>query len=836
MKRKKMPVLLLTAVCCLAMLPTAAVATTAAEPATQTEIMVSDTELVDSGLSYVETVETIANPGAGYTTTDWYTCAPGNTPIHDKNGNVVLMFIDIGKFSSGANGTTNEDGTYVEGTDYDLDEQFFQNVRASFENCRKNGSTIAVRFRYDANGKDNPEPATFDQVLRHIQQIKENGLLEDYKDILMFVETGFVGKWGEQHGGKYTSLDYKVQLVNAMLDCVPKEVPITVRTPNIFEKWAGITTEEMATYVAEPDSDAARIGLYNDGYMGSDSDLGTYSNRAAQTAWMEKQMEHTYYGGGFFGDLDLGVTCDTYLPENAIPEMYRTHLSYINANIYQLYKDYTFGKEYDVENGDHSAYYGQTVFQFIRDHLGYRFVIRDSKLSKQVTAGDTLQCQLSIENTGFANPIRKMKAEVLLEKDGDYIQTTVDIDPTTWLSCTTTDIPLTIQLPGDLEAGNWNVYLRLSIGNQDIPDSTLRTVHFANADVWDGMLGANRIGTVAVTAATDAEQLTQHNFYQVTETPMISDGSRYTRKEVVSTDGKRSGETEWREDALYHNEDNSNLYLTNDDQYLYVMAEMPMEDVVSPVYNLQIIHADPKNPTATKRYWMYHMRNGYVYFNQGSYAGTACKYNGNCVEWKIPFSVLELEPGTELTSVRVMIQDSSVDGWKVTSDQYADRSYVVTDTFLTYNAPRSMVLKEGESISLSTVTTLTGATYQWYHDDVAIPDATESQYTISDATTDTIGSYTVEITAPSGTKKTLSICDVTDVLSSVKMGDVNGDAFVDLLDVVLLQKYLIRKTDGSEINVQQADCQPDETLDVLDLVVLKRMLFPPSEPETEQGL
>ena len=113
MKRKKIPILLLTAVCCLAMLPTAAVATTAAEPATQTETTVSDTELVDSGISYVETVETIANPGAGYTTTDWYTCAPGNTPIHDKNGSVVLMFIDIGKFSSGANGTTNEDGTYV---------------------------------------------------------------------------------------------------------------------------------------------------------------------------------------------------------------------------------------------------------------------------------------------------------------------------------------------------------------------------------------------------------------------------------------------------------------------------------------------------------------------------------------------------------------------------------------------------------------------------------------------------------------------------------------------------------------------------------------------------
>ena len=109
------------------------------------------------------------------------------------------MFIDIGAFSSGANGTTAEDGTYTEGTDYDLDDTFFTNVRATFENCRKNGCMIAVRFRYDANGKTNPEPATFEKMLSHIQQIQDNGLLEDYKDILAFVESGFVGAWGEQH-------------------------------------------------------------------------------------------------------------------------------------------------------------------------------------------------------------------------------------------------------------------------------------------------------------------------------------------------------------------------------------------------------------------------------------------------------------------------------------------------------------------------------------------------------------------------------------------------------------------------------------------------------------
>ncbi len=821
MKQKKFLSFLLTTLFCLTMLPFSAAADTTVPTEKATEPASTEDTLVDAGIDYTETVETLSNPGAGYTTTDWYYCAPNNTKVHDKTGNLVLMFIDIGQFSSGVNGTTDDAGNYTEGTDYDLDELFFQSVRATFENCRKNGSTIALRFRYDSNGKGNPEPATFEQVLHHIQQIKDNGLLEDYKDILMFVETGFVGKWGEQHGGKYTSLDYKVQLVNAMLDCVPKEVPITVRTPNIFAAWAGITTAEMADYVAEPGSDAARIGLYNDGYMGSDSDLGTYSNRTAETAWMQMQMRHTYYGGEFSGNLDWAKKYDTYLPENAIPEMYRTHLSYINSNIYSLYKDYTFGAAYDVENVDNSAYYGQTVFQFIRDHLGYRFVIRDAKLSKTVEAGKQLQCQLSIENTGFANPIRPLKAEVLLEKGGTYIQTEVNIDPTTWYSCTTTEVPLTLQIPGDLEAGEWRVYLRLSIGNQGIADSALRTVRFANANVWNAMLGANQIGSVMIAETTEPRQLTQHHFYQITEQEMpIANGTPLSYNQTFLTDGQRSSDTEWTEDTQYYATENTSLHITNDDQYLYVMAEMPMENVSSPVYNLQVTHTD-----TNERYWMYYMPNGFVYFNHGSYAGTVCKYVGNCVEFKVPFSILGLQSGTELSPVRVFIQDSSVSGWSTAANLIADRPYVVTDTFTTYNATRSVILKESEDFPLTAYCMLPDATYQWYHNDVEIPNATDATYCITKADETAIGEYRVKITIPSGMQKTLSICNVTDIWSDDLIGDVNADEKVDLLDVVLLQKYLLQKVDGSAISAEPANCYEDERIDICDLIVLKRMIL-----------
>ena len=75
---------------------------------------------------------------------------------------------------------------------------------------------------------------------------------------------------------------------------------------------------------------------------------------------------------------------------------------------------------------DNSAYYGDTVFKFIRDHLGYRFVLLDCDLSESVSQNGVLRVFTKIENTGFANPIMRQNAEIILEKDGNYIKTEVD--------------------------------------------------------------------------------------------------------------------------------------------------------------------------------------------------------------------------------------------------------------------------------------------------------------------------------------------------------------------------------------------------------------------------
>lgn len=608
----------------------------------------AETEILkDSGIDYTETVSTINNPGAGYTSAVWYECKPNDTPVKNPNGNLVVLFVDIGAFSSSINGEK----------DYDLDESFFNGIRETLENCRNNGSTVGLRFRYDANGISNPEPETFEKILDHIHQIADDGFLNDYEDIIMYVESGFVGAWGEQHSGKFTSTEYKARLLDELLKIVPESISVTVRTPNIICEWAGIETDEIAEYITESGSDAVRIGLYNDGYMGSDTDLGTYINptRKESVQFMKKQMTHAYYGGEFSGNIEFAQKYDTYLPQNSIAEMYDTHLSYINSNIWDLYKEYIYTADLNIQNCDNSSYYGETVYKFMRDHIGYRFVLRDSNLTSETKQGGDVTVNFKIENTGFANPIKAQNSEVILEKDGKYMICDTDIDDREWFSTETVSEELNLKLPSDIEVGDWNIYLKITAGKTDAED-TKRTVQFANNDIYNSSLGANYLGTVTVKEDLNAEN---QNFYELGN--KASNGIIYDYNGRIFIDGF-IGAREWQDKDLIAESDKSKVYMKSDKDYIYICADVP-NTAKAPVYNLQW-----KSKTAENQTWIYYASNGFVYFSGNDYSGVTCKFNGGIVEWKIPIDeTMNLNQNDELDFIRIFVQDSANE-WKVIDD------------------------------------------------------------------------------------------------------------------------------------------------------------------------
>lgn len=758
-------------------------------------IFAEESNMKDSGINYNEAVETIDNPGVGYSSTVWANCKPKNTPVYNPTSNLMLFFIDIGEFSCGVNGTKNEDGTYTEGTDYDLDDTFFRAWDKTLQNCYNNGCMVALRFRYDDEGKDNPEPASFEQVLHHIEQLKNSGLFEKYSDIIAFVECGFVGKWGEMHGGKYTSVQHKAQVLEALLQAVPAPIPVTVRTPDIFAEWAGITRAELSDrelidslseskYTSDIQKNKDRIGLFDDGYMGSNSDLGTYANREIETNWLSVQTLTSYFGGEFSGNIDFAKQYDTYLPENSIPEMYKTHLSYINSNIFNLYKDYTFSTEYDINNSNNSAYYGQTVFQFIRDHIGYRFVIRDSKLTETVGQGEDIQVNFKVENTGFANVIPQVQSYVLLEKDGIFTYTAADIDCRQWLSCTETENTLNITLPDCLPAGNWNIYLKLSMGTPiDILNMNSRSIRFANDDVWNPSLGANRLGTVNV--IENSNNGTNNTLKTIKNADNIP-SQFYSADGKTVVDGLLSSPSEWTEDMIVgENASGVKLYAKADDKYIYFMSNIE-NNALAPVYNIQL-----KNPVNSENYWLYYASNGFIYFNHGDYNGCQCKWGSDMTEFRIPFEVMSLEPGMKLDNLRIFMQDSGNE-WKLMNDVQTSECIIPSD-FTVISALTELRVNEGADYEYTVLTELDDSSqYEWIRNGKIITKSASNKLKLENISIDDAGQYSVRIISASGIEKTVSAFKLNVISERLDYlaGDANCDGKVTIADSTAILQHL----------------------------------------------
>lgn len=746
--------------------------------------------LTDSGLSYDEIVGTVENPGAGYTTTVWAHCAPGDTPVYDPHGSLVLFFINIGKFSIGVNGEK----------DYALDETFFKNWRTTFENCRKNGCMIAMRFRYDEDGVADCEPETFDLLLDHIKQIKENGILDDYKNIITHIESGFIGKWGEQHGSKFAVVSNKAKLVDALVNAVPENIGITVRTPDTFAEWAGIKRSQLLDEeihaAAEASSDpekrrilSKRIGMYDDGYMGSDSDLGTYSDRKLETDWLGSVSTDTYFGGEFSYEPEKAYTYDTYLPQNSIPEMYKTHLSYINGNIFPKYKEYEFKEEYSVPGVNNSAYYGENCFQFIRDHIGYRFVLRKSELTPQTEQGGELRLHFNVENTGFANPVPHTQNYIILEKDGVYMKAPISSDCHDWKSCTVTENDITMHVPEFITPGKWNVYFKSVMGEcaDEFKDMPLRSIRFANDGVWNEDLGADKLGTVEI---KESQVYCADNTFREAGSQNGSD-ELLTVNSNTNIDAEVSYGGEWTDDMLIKKEDNgSSVSVKSDESALYILGKLT-DGTEAPIYNIEF--TDPaKDNEKFKWYFAY---DGYIYTNHEGKTGLQCKWNNGTFEMRIPYDKFSARPGDKIGNLRLYIQDSG-NSWKTVSEIKVPELTLPTG-ISAYSYNKKMYASEFRPLTLIARTSVEDASYQWLRNGEPIEGATGQSYEIPVPAPSDKGGYTVKISGANNSAGTVKIAEIIDVITnsrptselvSTLRGDANLDAQVNIADAVLVMQ------------------------------------------------
>ncbi len=437
---------------------------------------------VDS-IDYSESLVKLRNPERGYYGPRGYNLRPaGNKPLTPP-ASASLVHLRVGLAAFSGNGTG--------AIDMEITQDALNNLVATIDAVRKNNASIIIRFSYDDyNWKTNMEPS-MDMILRHIEQL--GSILLANKDVISAIEMGFFGPCGELHSSTVGSQTNVAIATDKMLDVTNEQIKLSLRTPGHYATWRKIDRNKLDTDITQKGTREYLVGIYNDGYLGSESDLGTFANRQMEIAWLNHQARHTFYGGEMVENFATGTPLNTieYIQEEA----FVTHTTYLNSEW-----------NYEVINrlkatpyvGDNTLYKDSTAYEYIENHLGYRYVLKKSEITDNLEKTDALKAKLEIENVGFANLINDKKVSVVLENEHDVYELITSIDPTTWDSKSITKTSFSVDLPDAIKSGEYNVYLRISEHANLLTDNNYHCISFANKDIYNKSIGANFIGKVTV--------------------------------------------------------------------------------------------------------------------------------------------------------------------------------------------------------------------------------------------------------------------------------------------------------------------------------------------------
>ena len=398
-----------------------------------------NTGLVLQDLDYTDYLQTLPNYDRGFYRPQVLHLKPSGTkPVEKPYGKLLHLRAEISEFSSRAwlsIDTTGGKRDTIRGVSQDLTEDALNVLQTSFDNIRSYGGKVIVRICYDPwyNGRSNVTPE-HKWVLRHVEQLAP--VLAKNTDVIMALEMGMHGAYGEMHSDTSITYPRVAEAANLMLRLTPPELKILTRTGNYsaavlgFENW-GVDFHidgDVFKKIAEAKGDTMyRVGMFNDGYLGTQYDYGTWGSNCATSicreegvAWLEKYSINTPYGGEALTTASGYQVINT--PEFLAYEGFRTHTSYLNIEWnYNLINDWKAkhftGKDFEY---DGSKIDSLTGFKYIEDHLGYRFVLRESWLPDTVGNSRTLRAKLKIQNVGFGNLTKDAKVYLIVEDERDF--------------------------------------------------------------------------------------------------------------------------------------------------------------------------------------------------------------------------------------------------------------------------------------------------------------------------------------------------------------------------------------------------------------------------------
>ncbi len=374
-----------------------------------------------------------------------------------------------------------------------IPQSFLDQLDVGFEGARAAGIKVILRFSYNSGFT---EDASLSRILGHIGQV--GPLLQRNADVIMVMQAGFIGAWGEWHGST-NDLENPADrgaILNAILDVLPASRNLQVRRPRYKEEvFPGGPIRPGEAYRGTP---RARVGHHNDCYLASNSDMGTYDAPVAQwRAHVGNDSLYTAHGGETCVLYETKANCSA-----ALAILTEDHMSYLNRDynraVLDLWDTQGCGAEIDRR-------------------LGHRFALAHAAHTEAVAPGGVLEVEVAVHNHGFASPFNERPVELLL-RGGDTTRVVrlANQDARRWMAGATTPLAVRVRIPADMEPGAYTLSLRLPDASESLAGDSRYAIRFANDGVWDAETGSNILSDVVVIDAEapgprdpDARELTE---------------------------------------------------------------------------------------------------------------------------------------------------------------------------------------------------------------------------------------------------------------------------------------------------------------------------------------
>ncbi len=417
---------------------------------------------------YQESTEIFPNPERGFIhNLPVFSEGAGLNPallagLRNENVSMILRLFYLEKFK-----------------DQPLSDAELSLIRTDFQKLRDAGLKCVLRFAYTDNMSVTDAPLAI--INTHLDQLKP--LFEENKDVIAFMQAGFIGAWGEWHssGNGLATVENETKVLNKLLSVLPVEIMVQVRTPAAKQQIFNSTVPVDST-IAYTSESRARVGHHNDCFLAGGTDYGTYNNIQADKEYISKEALYVPTGG------------ETCPPEGAFPDcassissMKLLKWTFLNLDWYQPVID---------------AWRNAGCFNEFQRNLGYRLVLVNAKLPDQVPLNGNYKIEIALTNKGYA-PLYNYKICNLVFKNsasGEVYSMPLSVDLRNCKPNGLLAINKSISVAG-IPKGDYDLYLNITDQAESLKKKTEYSVRLANNNLWDKNTGMNSLlKKVSVTA------------------------------------------------------------------------------------------------------------------------------------------------------------------------------------------------------------------------------------------------------------------------------------------------------------------------------------------------